>query len=98
MDWGNNAEGVRKIAITSDEPNKCPIGTNFPPGTTIHDRDELIEVQKDLRDTPLCHGLIGRFRFEVGPAYRRTARRASAFEGEAGHLKQQGQHAQRCRE
>ena len=49
--WQVYAEGVRKIAITSDEPDKYPTGTDFPPGTTIHNRDELIEVQKGLRDT-----------------------------------------------
>lgn len=50
--WQVHAEGVKKIAVTSDEPDKYPIGTNFPPGTTVHHRDELIEVQKALRDTP----------------------------------------------
>ncbi|MBH61887.1 MAG: indolepyruvate ferredoxin oxidoreductase [Alphaproteobacteria bacterium] len=49
--WQVHAEGVKKIAIASDEPDKYPIGSDFPPGTTIHHRDDLIGVQKDLRDT-----------------------------------------------
>ena len=50
--WQVHAEGVKKVAVTSDEPDEYPIGTDFPPGTTIHHRDELMEVQRSLRDTP----------------------------------------------
>ena len=50
--WQVHAEGVKKIAVASDEPDKYPMGINFPPGTTVHHRDDLIEAQKDLRDTP----------------------------------------------
>ena len=42
----------------TDEPNKYPIGTNWGPGTTIHHRDDLDVVQKDLRATPGCTILI----------------------------------------
>lgn len=49
--WQVHAEGVKKVAVTSDEADKYPIGTDFPPGTTIHHRDELMEVQRSLRDT-----------------------------------------------
>jgi len=50
--WQVHAEGVARIAVTSDDPGKYPTGAGFPPGTTIHHRDELIEVQESLRDTP----------------------------------------------
>ncbi|NNE83226.1 MAG: indolepyruvate ferredoxin oxidoreductase family protein [Alphaproteobacteria bacterium] len=46
------AEGVGKVVVVSDEPDKYPIGTEFPHGTTVHHRDELDEVQRDLRDWP----------------------------------------------
>ncbi|MBT4489973.1 MAG: indolepyruvate ferredoxin oxidoreductase family protein, partial [Rhodospirillaceae bacterium] len=47
-----HAEGITKIALVTDEPDKYPIGTNWAPGTTIHHRDDLDQVQKDLRATP----------------------------------------------
>lgn len=42
------AEGAERIAIVSDEPFKYPIGTSWPLGTTIHHRDEIDEVQREL--------------------------------------------------
>ena len=53
-----HAEGVTKIALVTDEPDKYPIGTNWAPGTSIHHRDELDSVQRDLRATPGCTVLI----------------------------------------
>ncbi len=47
-----HAEGITRIALVTDEPDKYPIGTNWAPGTTIHHRDELDQVQKELRVTP----------------------------------------------
>jgi len=46
------AEGVGRIAVVSDEPHKYPVGTEFAHGTTIHHRDDLDAVQKELRDWP----------------------------------------------
>lgn len=42
------AEGVSRIAVVSDDPDKYPAGTLWPPGTTIHHRDDLNEVQREL--------------------------------------------------
>lgn len=42
------AEGVRRIAVVSDDPAKYPAGTQWPPGTTLHHRDELDAVQREL--------------------------------------------------
>ena len=53
-----HAEGVSKIALVTDEPDKYPVGTNWAPGTSIHHRDELDQVQRDLRETPGCSILI----------------------------------------
>src|SRR6478752_359123 len=44
------AEGVRRIALVSDDPHKYPIGTNWAPGVTFHHRDQLDEVQRELRE------------------------------------------------
>ncbi len=44
------AEGVRQIAVVTDEPDKYPAGTAFAPGVKVHHRDELDAVQKALRE------------------------------------------------
>ncbi|MBS0538429.1 MAG: indolepyruvate ferredoxin oxidoreductase family protein [Proteobacteria bacterium] len=44
------AEGARRIALVSDDPHKYPIGTEWAPGVTFHHRDELDEVQRNLRE------------------------------------------------
>ena len=51
-------EGIRRIAVVSDEPEKYSIGTSFAPGTTIHHRDDLDIVQKELREWPGVSTLI----------------------------------------
>ncbi len=44
------AEGVKRLAIVSDEIGKYDEHRAlFPPGTTFHDRSELMEVQRELR-------------------------------------------------
>ncbi len=45
-----HAEGVRRIALVSDEPDKYPLGTHWAPGTSFHHRDQLDEVQRELRE------------------------------------------------
>jgi indolepyruvate ferredoxin oxidoreductase len=44
-----SAEGARRLAIVSDQPEKYP-SNYFPAGATIHHRRELDAVQKELRD------------------------------------------------
>lgn len=46
------AEGVRKIVVVTDEPDKYATGAPFAHGVSIHHRDELDAVQKDLREFP----------------------------------------------
>ena len=46
------AEGVNRVAVVTDEPDKYPAGTDWPKGITIHHRDELITVQKTLAEIP----------------------------------------------
>ena len=44
-----HAEGVERIAVVSDEPQKYARDSSFAPGTTVHHRDELDAVQRELR-------------------------------------------------
>ena len=43
-------EGVQRIAVVTDEPEKYNSGTSFAGGTTVHHRKELEAVQKELRE------------------------------------------------
>jgi indolepyruvate ferredoxin oxidoreductase len=45
-----HAEGVRRIALVSDDPDKYPIGTEWAPGVTFHHRSALDDVQRELRE------------------------------------------------
>lgn len=45
-----HAEGVRRIAVVSDNIDKYDVGYDFAPGVTIHHRDALDAVQKELRE------------------------------------------------
>ncbi len=45
------AEGVERIAVVSDDPEKFS-PRDFPSGTSFHDREVLDEVQRELRDLP----------------------------------------------
>ena len=42
------AEGAKRVVVVTDEPEKYGHDTAFPEGTTIHHRDELMQVQEDL--------------------------------------------------
>ncbi|WP_129782427.1 indolepyruvate ferredoxin oxidoreductase family protein [Peristeroidobacter soli] len=44
------AEGAKRIAIVSDEPDKYPATSAFPTLTTIHHRRDLDAVQRELRE------------------------------------------------
>ena len=51
-------EGVKKIIVVSDEPDKYAIGTDWAPGVTIRHRDELDKVQRELREIEGVTALI----------------------------------------
>ncbi len=51
------AEGVAKIVVVSDEPDKYPSGY-FASDIEVHDRDDLDAVQRKLRETPGCTVLL----------------------------------------
>src|SRR5205085_9925336 len=44
------AEGVKKVAVVTDEPEKYDNIHDLAPGTTVHHRDELDAVQRELRE------------------------------------------------
>ena len=46
------AEGVERIALVTDEPDKYPSTVSWPHGLTIHPRDELDAVQRELAAVP----------------------------------------------
>ncbi|MEM7224245.1 MAG: indolepyruvate ferredoxin oxidoreductase family protein [Pseudomonadota bacterium] len=43
-------EGVRKIVVVSDEPDKYPFNIEWAPGVTVHHRDDLDKIQRELRE------------------------------------------------
>jgi len=46
------AEGVSRIALVSDEPDKYPAGIDWPANMTKHHRDDLDTVQRELAAEP----------------------------------------------
>jgi len=47
-----HAEGVARIAVVSDEPTKYPAAMLRVPGASVHHRDDLDAVQRELREHP----------------------------------------------
>ena len=45
-----HAEGVARIVVVADDPDKYPIGVHWAHGTTLRHRDELDAVQRELRE------------------------------------------------
>jgi indolepyruvate ferredoxin oxidoreductase len=52
------AEGVERVAIVTDEPEKYAGRVSFPSGATISHRDDLDAVQRELREVPGVSVLI----------------------------------------
>ena len=46
------AEGVRRIVVVSDEPERYNSGVRLAEGTTVHHRDRLDAIQRELREVP----------------------------------------------
>jgi indolepyruvate ferredoxin oxidoreductase len=53
-----HAEGVKKIVVVSDEPEKYDGITGLAPGVTVHHRDVLDKIQREMREIPGCTVLI----------------------------------------
>jgi indolepyruvate ferredoxin oxidoreductase len=52
------AEGVERIAVVTDEPDKYPSTIGWPSGTTVHGREDLDAVQRELSTVPGVSVLI----------------------------------------
>jgi indolepyruvate ferredoxin oxidoreductase len=52
------AEGTSRVIVVSDEPWKYPKDTEWPRGLTVHHRDELDALQRDLTTVPGVSVLI----------------------------------------
>ena len=52
------AEGVERIALVTDEPDKYPSAIQWPSGMTIDHRDDLERVQRELAEVPGVSVLI----------------------------------------
>jgi indolepyruvate ferredoxin oxidoreductase len=46
------SEGVKKVVVVTDQPEKYQGTTDFAPGVTVHHRDDLDAVQRELREIP----------------------------------------------
>ncbi len=53
-----HSEGVGRIALVTDDPDKYPPGLDWAPVTTFHPRADLDAVQKELREWPGVSALI----------------------------------------
>jgi indolepyruvate ferredoxin oxidoreductase len=51
------SEGVQKLIIVTDEPEKYQ-GVSLEPGVTVHHRDELDGLQRQFREIPGCTVII----------------------------------------
>lgn len=68
------AIGVERIAVVTDEPDKYTSG--WPAGTIVHHRDDLDEVQRDLRQVP---GLTVLIYDQTCAAEKRRRRKRGTF-------------------
>jgi len=52
------AEGVKRVVVVTDEPEKYGSWMEWPRGTRVHHRDDLDAVQRELREVSGCTVLI----------------------------------------
>jgi indolepyruvate ferredoxin oxidoreductase len=56
-----DAEGAAKVVVVTDEPEKYEdhaVAARLAPSVTVHHRDELDDVQRQLREIPGCTVLV----------------------------------------
>ncbi len=76
-------EGIRRIAVVTDEPDKYGKRADFAPGTTIHHRDDLDFVQRELREVEGVSILIYD---QTCAAEKRRRRKRGQYPDPAKHL------------
>ncbi|HYM01363.1 MAG TPA: indolepyruvate ferredoxin oxidoreductase family protein, partial [Stellaceae bacterium] len=52
------SEGAKRVVVVSDEPDKYPLNAGFPAGTEIRHRDDLDQIQRELREVPGLTALV----------------------------------------
>ena len=77
------AEGVKGITIVTDEPEKYGSSPGFAPGTVVHHRRKLDQVQRDLREVEGTTVLIYD---QTCAAEKRRRRKRGAFPDPAKRL------------
>ncbi len=70
------AEGAKRVVVVSDEPWKYPEDTAWPKGLTIHHRDELQQIQRELSVVP---GVTVLIYDQTCAAEKRRRRKRGAF-------------------
>ncbi|MCL4682671.1 MAG: indolepyruvate ferredoxin oxidoreductase family protein [Rhodocyclaceae bacterium] len=69
-------EGVQKIIVLADDPEKYGANPGFAPGVTIRHRDELERTQRELRETP---GVTAMVYDQTCAAEKRRRRKRGTF-------------------
>ncbi len=77
------SEGVGRIVIVTDEPDKYPHDIRWPDGVTVHHRDDIDAVQRELRELPGTTALIYD---QTCAAEKRRRRKRGAFPDPAKRL------------
>ncbi len=70
------AEGAKRVVVVSDEPWKYPKDTEWPRGLTIHHREELDTIQRELATVP---GVTVLIYDQTCAAEKRRRRKRGAF-------------------
>lgn len=70
------AEGAKRVVVVTDEPWKYARGTDWPRGLTVHHRDELDAIQRELATVPGVSVLIYD---QTCAAEKRRRRKRGAF-------------------
>src|SRR5260370_39523172 len=70
------AEGVRRIVVVTDEPDKYAPGVDFAPGTAVRDRGDLDGVQRELRE---IEGVTALFYDQACAPQKRRPRKPRRF-------------------
>ena len=70
------AEGAKRVVVVTDEPDKYPAGTVWPPGLSIHPRGELDTIQRELAAIP---GLTVLIYDQTCAAEKRRRRKRGTF-------------------
>jgi indolepyruvate ferredoxin oxidoreductase len=69
------AEGVDRIVVVTDEHRKYPGNAGFAPGISVHHRDALDRVQRELRDWSIANNAVSVLVYDQTCAAEKRRRR-----------------------